>query len=176
MTDSKTPSQMFLFLSLKSDTPCGEWCGPLRDPLWVPVAFWGSRSEARRGCRGEWTCLPADGMAHRLLWWHGQFSVHKMVLFFKVSGDTKQGLTKKSLQGFVASPEPNIGTATPQGAQLNNINTEGLAKRTTMGKGWIHDMYMLPIVAQIIRIEFGLTNRRVMVSTQTSNKWSPHDT
>ena len=53
------------------------------------MAFWGCRSEARRGCRGEWTCLPAHGMAHRLLWWPGQFSVHKTVLFFKVSGDTK---------------------------------------------------------------------------------------
>ena len=135
MTHSKTPSQMSCFWSLKSDTPCGEWCGPLRDSLWVPMAFWGCRSKARRGCSGEWTCLSADGMAHRLLWRPGQFSVHKMVLFFKVSGDTKQGLRKRSLQGFVAQPKPKIGRATPQRAQLNNIITEGLAKRTTMGTG-----------------------------------------
>ena len=97
--------------------------------------------------------------------------MHKTVLFFKVFGDTKRGLRKRSVQGFVAQPKPNIGRATPQGAQLNNIITEGLAKRTTMGKRWIHDTYMLPTVTQIVPIEFGLTNRRVMVTMGTSNKW-----
>ena len=71
-------------------------------------------------------------MAHPLLWWPGQFSVHKTVLFFKVSRDTKQVLRKRSLQGFVAHLKPNISRATPQGAQLNEIITEGVAKRTTM--------------------------------------------
>ena len=100
----------------------------------------------------------------------GRFSVHKTVPFFNLSADTKQSLRKRSLRGFMAQPEPNIGTPAPHGAQLNDIITEGVAKRTTMGKGWLHDTYMLPTVTQIASIEFTLTNKRVMVTTQTSNK------
>ena len=100
----------------------------------------------------------------------GRFSVHKTGPFFNLSAETKQGLRKRSLQGFVAQPEPNIGRAAPQGAQLNDIITEGVAKRTAMGKGWVHDTYMLPTVTPIVSIEFRLTNKRVMVTTRTSNK------
>ena len=39
--------------------------------------------------------------------------------FFDLSADTKQGLRKKSLQGFVAEHKPNIGRAPQQGAQMN---------------------------------------------------------
>ena len=100
----------------------------------------------------------------------GRFSVHKTVPFFKLSADTKQGPRIRSPQGFVAQPKPNIGRAAPQAAQLNDIITEGLAKGTTMGKGWVHDTYMLPTVPQIVYIEFRLTNKRVTVTAGTSNK------
>ena len=35
--------------------------------------------------------------------------------FLNRSADTKQGLRKRSLQGFVAQPKPNIGRPAPQG-------------------------------------------------------------
>ena len=95
--------------------------------------------------------------------------MHKTVPFFNLSADTKQGLRKRALQGSVVQPKPNIGRATPQGAQMNYIITEGVAKRTTMGKGWVHDTYMSPTVTQIVSTEFRLTNNRVMVTTGTSN-------
>ena len=100
----------------------------------------------------------------------GRFSVHKTVPFFNLSVDAKQGLIKRSLQGFAAQPKPNIGRAAPQGAQLNYIITEGVAKRTTMGKGWVHDTYMSPKVTQIVSILFRLTKKTVIVTTGASNK------
>ena len=39
--------------------------------------------------------------------------------FFNLSANTKHGLRKTSLQGFVAQPKPNIGRPAPQGAQMN---------------------------------------------------------
>ena len=46
-------------------------------------------------------------------------NLHRAVLsaqngaFFDLSADTKQGLRKRSLYGFVAQPNPNIGRAPP---------------------------------------------------------------
>ena len=40
-------------------------------------------------------------------------------VLLNLSADTKQGLRKRSLQGFVAQPKTNIGRAAPQGAQMN---------------------------------------------------------
>ena len=57
----------------------------------------------------------------------------------------------------MAQPKSNIGRATPQGAQMNDIITEGLASRTMMRKGWVHDTYMLPTFTEIVWIEFRLT-------------------
>ena len=50
--------------------------------------------------------------------------------FLNRSAHTKQGLRKKSLQGFVAQPKPNIGRPAPQGTEMNEIITEGVAHRT----------------------------------------------
>ena len=47
--------------------PVGSGVDPSGTSLWVPMEFWGCRSEALRGCRGDWTCLRADGVARRLL-------------------------------------------------------------------------------------------------------------
>ena len=50
--------------------------------------------------------------------------------FFNRSADTKQGLRKRSLQGFVAQPKSNIGRPAPQGSEMNEIITEGVANST----------------------------------------------
>ena len=50
--------------------------------------------------------------------------------FLNRSADTKQGLRKRSVQGFVAQPEPNPGRPAPQGSEMNAIITEGVANRT----------------------------------------------
>ena len=50
--------------------------------------------------------------------------------FLNRSADTKQGLRKRSLQGFVAQPKPNFGRPAPQGTEMNEIITEGVAHRT----------------------------------------------
>ena len=50
--------------------------------------------------------------------------------FLNRSADTKQGLRKRSLQGFVAQPKPNIGKPAPQHTGMNEIITEGVAHRT----------------------------------------------
>ena len=109
----------------------GSGVSPSRTSLWVPMEFWGCRSEALRGCRGDWTCLLANGMARRLLVarassvckvherlpavhgvhvlknLQGAFLSAQNGAFFNRSPDTKQGLRKRSLQGFVAhSPNP----------------------------------------------------------------------
>ena len=49
--------------------------------------------------------------------------------FLNRFADTKQGLRKRSLQGFVAQHKPNIGRPTPQGTEMNEIITEGVANR-----------------------------------------------
>ena len=103
--------------------------------LWVPMEFLGSRSKALRGCGGDST--HADGMARRLLvaravsahnsherlpavqcihvWKSPQGAVLSAQnrAFFNLSPDMKQGLRRRSLQGFVAQPEPTIGRAAP---------------------------------------------------------------
>ena len=50
--------------------------------------------------------------------------------FLNRYADTKQGLRKRSLQGFVAQPKPNIGGPAPQGIEMNENITEGVAQRT----------------------------------------------
>ena len=129
------------------------------------VEFWGCHSKALRGRSGEWTCHLADGMAHKLVVARA-FSARKMderlhavqcihvlknpqgaVLnaqngaFLGRSADGKQGLRKRSLQGFVAQPKPNIGRPAPQGTQMNEMITEGVAKRTKC-KAWQLGGYM----------------------------------
>ena len=137
----------------------GSGVDPSGTSLWVPMEFWGCHSKALRCCGGDWTCRPADGLARGQLVARA-FSAHKVhqrlpavqcihVLknsqraaliaqngaVFNLFADTKHGLRKRFLQGFVAQPQPNIGRATPQGAQMNYIITEGVAKRTTC-KQW----------------------------------------
>ena len=67
--------------------------------------------------------------------------------FLNHSADRKQGLRKRSLQGFVAQPKPNIGRPAPQGTEMNEFITEGVAHRTKckqwqMG-GYIHGTHHL---------------------------------
>ena len=50
--------------------------------------------------------------------------------FVTRSADTKQRLRKRSLQGFVAQPKPNIGNAAPLGTEMNEVITKGVAHRT----------------------------------------------
>ena len=121
----------------------GSGVDPSGTSLWVPMEFWDYRSKALRGCGGDWTYLPADGMARRLLVARA-FSGHKAHerllamhcfhvlknpqgsllsaqnrVFLNLSADTKQGLRKRSLQEFVAQPKPNIGRAASHGAHIN---------------------------------------------------------
>ena len=68
--------------------------------------------------------------------------------FLNRSADTKQGLRKRSPQGFVAQPKPNIGRPAPQGTEMNEIINEGVAHRTKckqwqMG-GYIRGTHHLP--------------------------------
>ena len=106
------------------------------------MEFWGCRCDALRGCPRDWTCVLAHGMARSELVAQA-FSAHKvheclpvvqciLVLtnpqkavlgaqngaFLDLFADTKRGLRKRSLQGFVARPKPNIGRAAAQGAQM----------------------------------------------------------
>ena len=50
---------------------------------------------------------------------------------FNLSADTKQGLRKRSLQGYVAQHKPDMDRAPPQSAEMNWIIIEGVAKKTT---------------------------------------------
>ena len=67
--------------------------------------------------------------------WQGAVPIAQNGAFLNRSGDTKQGLRKRSLQGFVAQPKPNIGRPAPQGTEMNEIIIEGVANRTTC-KQW----------------------------------------
>ena len=49
--------------------------------------------------------------------------------FLNRSADTKQALRERSLQGFVAQPKPNIGRPAPQGTEMKEIITKGVAHR-----------------------------------------------
>ena len=64
-------------------------------------------------------CLPALQCIHVLKNPQGAVLSAQNGAFFNLSADTKQGLRKRSLHGFVAQPKPNIGKAAPQGAQMN---------------------------------------------------------
>ena len=118
------------------------------------VEFWGCHSRAQKGRSGEWTCLLVDGMARR---WtvdqafsartkaerlHAVLCIHVLKnpqgaipnaqnsAFLNHSPDMKQGLTKRSLEGFVAHPKPNIGRPAPPGTEINEIITEGVEHKT----------------------------------------------
>ena len=131
----------------------------------MPMGFWGCRSDGRRGCRGDCTSLsllmawhtgccggPGVVTAQTVPCIHVLKNPQRAVprpqngAFFNLYADMKQGLRKRSLQGSVAQPKPNIGKAAPQGAQMNEIITEGVAKRPTMANGWVHDTYTPPTV------------------------------
>ena len=72
--------------------------------------------------------------------WPGTSERTQNGVFFDLSSDTNQGLRKRSMQESVAQHRPNIDSAPPQGAQMNWIITEGVAKKTTskQRQGWAH--------------------------------------
>ena len=103
------------------------------------VESWGCHSKALKGRSGDWTCFLVDGMAHGLVVARA-FSVRKMhehlpavqciqvlknpqgavlsaqnSVFLNRPANTKQGLRKRSLEGFEPQPKPNIARPAPQG-------------------------------------------------------------
>ena len=89
--------------------------------------------------------------------------------FFNLYADVKQGLRKRSLQGSVAQPKPNIGKAAPQGAQMNEIITEGVAKRPTMANGWVRDTYTPPTVTMSqLRLQAGYAASKHSIMTSAN--------
>ena len=86
-------------------------------------------------------CLHAVLCIHTLKNPQGAVPSAKSGAFLNRFADRKQGLRKRSLQGFVAQPKPNIGRPAPQGREMNAIITEGDANRRKC-KQWQMEGYI----------------------------------
>ena len=117
---------------------------------------------------------------------------HHENVSFKGAVGTKQALRKMSPQGYVPAHKPNNNNPSPHGACTHRIGIiEGHARSldSTGNAGGEHEpihiqpqrhnsdwsLAMLPQGftsrrAQILSMQFGFTNKKVMVTTRTSNK------